>query len=311
MQRDLVFHIQRFSLHDGPGIRTTVFLKGCAMGCFWCHNPEGRHPYRELQYHADRCISCGECVLVCPTQAHELRDGVHLFHRELCRASAECVDACCSGALEMNGREMRVDDVMKEVLQDSLFYQNSGGGVTVSGGEPGLNAEFSRAILSRCKSEGLHTAIETCGYCSWQALESVLPFADLVMMDLKLITEEKHQEATGNTNELILANARKMATTAKPIIFRTPIVPTVNDTVDEVQRIVGFIRELIALRNGNGQGATSSISYELLAFHKLGSDKYRSLGLEYRAAPLNPPTREQMNKLLRIATDEGIEASVR
>jgi pyruvate formate lyase activating enzyme len=311
MQRDLVFHIQRFSLHDGPGIRTTVFVKGCAMGCFWCHNPEGRHPYRELQYHADRCISCGECVRVCPTQAHELRDGMHYFLRESCRTSGKCVDVCCSGALEINGREMSVDEVVNEVLQDRSFYQNSGGGVTVSGGEPGMNADFTRAILSRCKDEGLHTAIETCGYCSWDALHSLLSFTDLVMMDLKLITGEKHLEATGNTNDLILANARKLAMTAVPIIFRTPIVPTVNDSMDEVRRIAGFIRELIALRNGNAKDNGSTISYELLTFHKLGSDKYRSLGIEYRATALVPPTREQMSVLLGIATEAGIQVSIR
>ncbi|MDH3251338.1 MAG: glycyl-radical enzyme activating protein, partial [Ignavibacteria bacterium] len=290
---------------------TTVFVKGCAMGCFWCHNPEGRHPYRELQYFADRCISCGECVRVCPTQAHELHNGVHHFLRERCRTSGECVEVCCSGALEMNGREMDVDEVMEEVVQDRLFYQNSGGGVTISGGEPGLNAGFTRAILSRCKEEGLHTAIETCGYCSWNALESLLPFTDLVMMDLKLITDEKHRQATGNTNELILANARKLAATATPIIFRTPVVPTVNDTVDEVRHIVAFIRDLMALRTGNGQWDKSDISYEFLAFHKLGSDKYRSLGMEYRATPLDPPTRREMSELLGIATEAGIEARIR
>jgi pyruvate formate lyase activating enzyme len=281
------------------------------MGCFWCHNPEGRHPYRELQYFADRCISCGECVRVCPTQAHELHDGVHHFLRERCRTSGECVDVCCSGALEMNGREMTVDEVMEEVLQDRLFYQNSGGGVTISGGEPGLSADFTRAILSRCKGEGIHTAIETCGYCSWDALESLLPFTDLVMMDLKLVTPEKHRKATGNSNEQILANARKLAARATPIVFRTPIVPTVNDTVDEVRLIVDFIRDLMALRTGNGRGARSHISYELLAFHKLGNDKYRSLGMEYRAMPLDPPTRQQMSELLGIATEAGIEARIR
>ena len=242
MSRDLVFHIQRFSIHDGPGIRTTVFLKGCAMECFWCHNPEGRHPYQELQYFATRCIACGECVRVCPSHAHELANGVHTFLRERCTTNGACVDVCCSGALEMNGRIMSADEVMFEVLQDKPFYDNSGGGVTLSGGEPGLNVKFSREILQRCKDEGVATAIETCGYCSREALNTLLPVTDLFMMDLKLITPERHDAATGNTNERILENARMLAATGKPIIFRTPVVPTVNDETDEFSRIVIFIR---------------------------------------------------------------------
>jgi pyruvate formate lyase activating enzyme len=309
--KDLVFHIQRFSLHDGPGIRTTVFVKGCAMGCFWCHNPEGRHPYRELQYFSDRCISCGECVRVCPTHAHQMHDGVHHFERERCRSSGACVEVCCSGALEMIGREMTVEEVMREILADRPFYETSGGGVTISGGEPALSAGFVRAILSRCKDEGIHTAIETCGYCSWNALASLLPFTDLVMMDVKLMTPEKHEEATGNPNERILANAQMLAMTSTPLVFRTPVVPNVNDTPGEIRRIVAFLRELIALRTGNGRGGGANISYELLTFHKLGSDKYRSLDMEYRASPLEPPSRQQMSELLAIATEAGLVARIR
>jgi pyruvate formate lyase activating enzyme len=221
------------------------------------------------------------------------------------------VEVCCSGALEMNGKEMTAEEVMGEILHDRRFYENSGGGVTISGGEPGLNAAFVRAILGRCKQEGIHTAFETCGYCSWTALESLLPVTDLVMMDLKLMTPEKHQQATGNTNERILANAQMLAMTSKPIIFRTPIVPSVNDTADEVRQIVGFIKELMALRTGNGRGEAANISYELLAFHKLGSDKYRSLDMEYQASPLEVPTGELMRGLLEIATNAGVVARIR
>jgi len=309
MSKDLVFHIQRFSIHDGPGIRTTVFLKGCAMQCFWCHNPEGRHPYRELQYYASRCIACGECVRVCPSNAHELSQGVHTFFRERCTTNGACVDVCCSGALEMNGREMSVEEVLDEILQDKPFYTSSGGGVTLSGGEPGLSAKLSKDILSRCKEEGVATAIETCGYCSAEALKALVPVTDLFMMDLKLMTPERHAEATGNSNERILENARMLARTDRPLIFRTPIVPSVNDVTEEFAGIVGFIRELMALRHA--QGSASSITYELLAFHKLGSDKYLSLGMEYTASHLEPPTKEVMHGLLAIARDAGVDARIR
>lgn len=309
MSKDLVFHIQRFSIHDGPGIRTTVFLKGCAMACFWCHNPEGRHPRLEVQYFPDRCIACGECVNVCPHNAHDLVGGVHHFVRERCKTHRACVDVCCSGALEMNGRIMSVDEVMSEVLPDKPFYENSRGGVTLSGGEPGLNAKFSREILERSKRAGLHTAIETCGYCSQDALAMLLPVTDLFMMDLKLVTAERHVSATGVDNKRILENARMLAMTDRPMIFRTPVVPSVNDGREEFAGIVDFIRELLALRRERGIGAP--ITYELLAFHKLGSGKYASLGMEYRASHLEPPSKELMNSLVTLSTAAGIETRIR
>lgn len=309
MSKDLVFHIQRFSIHDGPGIRTTVFLKGCAMGCFWCHNPEGRHPYQELQYFASRCIACGECVRVCPSHAHELANGIHTFHRDRCTTHGACVEVCCSGALELNGRLLSVDEVMFDVLQDKPFYDNSGGGITLSGGEPGLNARFSREILQRCKDAGLHTAVETCGYCSTEALASLVPVTDLFMMDIKLMTADRHAVATGADNERILGNARALALTDRPMIFRTPIVPSVNDALDEFAKILAFIRDLAAMRRARGEAAP--ITYELLAFHKLGSDKYVSLGMEYKASHLEPPTKEQMHGLLTIARQAGVEARIR
>lgn len=310
---EIVFNIQRFSLHDGPGIRTTVFLKGCAMSCFWCHNPEGQNPRPEIRFHAERCIHCGQCVIACPNHAHEMRDGVHVFVRDRCNLSGDCVETCYSQALQLEGRAMTVDEVMKEVLFDKPFYESSGGGLTLSGGEPALSKEFAREILERCKENDLHTAIETCGEVPWSSLEAILPFTDLIMMDLKQLGVGKHQQVTGHSNSRILENARRLALTDKPVIFRTPVVPTVNDTEEAIGEIAAFIRTLTELRrerfttmNGN-----AGIRYELLQFHKMAADKYAGLGKEYQAATLAPPTKEKMNELTTIAQRSGIEVTCR
>ncbi len=309
----VVFHIQRFSIHDGPGIRTTVFLKSCAMSCFWCHNPEGGHPHPEIQYFQDRCIACGECVKACPNHAHEMQNGQHIFLRERCQASSECVETCYSNALELTGKHMRVEGIMEEVLRDRAFYESSNGGVTLSGGEPALQRDFARELLERCKGEGIHTAIETCGYSRWQDLEALLPVTDLIMMDIKLMTPDKHQVATGNSNQRILANARRLTLTDKPIIFRTPVVPTVNDSQEEIGKIVTFVRRLMDLRrkDGRGTGESEGIKYELLPFHKLASDKYFSLGLENKVSNIDPPTKEKMLELANVAKRSGVDARIR
>ncbi len=263
-------------------------------------------------YRADRCIACGECVEVCPNHAHRLVDGLHLFDRSICSTAGECVKVCCSGALEMAGRWMTVDEVMAEVLLDKPFFDRSGGGVTLSGGEPGLRSTFSRDILARCRTEGVHTAIETCGNCRWRDLEEILEFTDLVMMDLKLMSPDKHRAATGSSNERILENAVHLAKTAVPIVFRTPIVPTVNDDPEEFGQIAAFVGELVHLRAEAGNGvAAAPITLELLPFHKLAGDKYRSLGMEYRAANFDTPTQETMNTLARLAEDSGLQVRTR
>jgi len=281
----LVFHIQRFSLHDGPGIRTTVFLKGCVMRCFWCHNPEGQTAQPEIAFNPEKCIGCGACFSRCPNQAHQHIDEQHVLIRERCTICGSCVETCYAEALELMGKKMTVEQVMDEVLRDRMFYETSGGGITLSGGEPVLHAAFSMEILKCSKQSALHTAIETCGNYPWEQLEKLLPFIDLIMMDIKLFNSAKHQSITGQRNERTLENGRRLALSGKPIIFRTPVIPTVNDNLEDIKSIALFIRELMQSRAGNDP----AIQYELLPFHKLAADKYRHLGREYPAQHLDSP----------------------
>jgi pyruvate formate lyase activating enzyme len=215
--------------------------------------------------------------------------------------------------LELTGKYVTVDQVMEEILRDRIFYETSNGGVTLSGGEPVLQAQFAKEILQRCKKEDLHTAIETCGNYQWHELELLLPFTDLMMIDIKLIDPIKHKSACGDSNQRLLANAQRLALINKPIVFRTPIVPQVNDTPEAVRAIVKFVRNLVELRvkNNNGQETVAEIQFELLPFHRLASDKYRSLGMEYRARNLEPPAKERMRELTSIAAIEGVAMSVK
>jgi pyruvate formate lyase activating enzyme len=293
-----IFNIQRFSIHDGPGIRTTVFLKGCPLRCFWCHNPEGLRSAIEVHFYASRCIGCGECVRVCPQGAQQMSaDGVRVYDRSRCVVCGECVESCFAEGLQVSGREISLGDALREVLADRAFYETSGGGVTLSGGEPMLQPTFSLALLAACHAEGLHTAVETTTYCRWDYLEAALPVTDLFMVDIKHLDDEKHRAATGVSNRLILENIARLAASGKPIIFRTPVVPGVNDTPEEIAAIAGFVYQLGCQRADGGQG----LSLELLAFHRLAEDKYRSLGLEYLAANVQPPTPEHMQQLTAVA----------
>ncbi|HHX65938.1 MAG TPA: glycyl-radical enzyme activating protein [Chloroflexi bacterium] len=295
MLKGLVTDIQRFSIHDGPGIRTTVFLKGCNLHCFWCHNPETISVKPELQLFLERCIGCGACFERCVNGAHAMEGGERVFHRELCRACGVCVETCYAQALVLMGQFKTVEQVVEEVLRDKPFYDTSGGGVTLSGGEPLLQFEFSYAILERCRQEGLHTAIETAANFPWERIEAILPVTDLVMMDVKLLDSERHREYTGVPNERILANARRLGEQDKPLIVRTPVVPGVNDAPDEIAAIARFAAELPAL-----------LCYELLPFHPMATSKYVGLGRDYGARELKTPSRERMDALADVARHAGI-----
>ena len=302
-----IFNIQRFSIHDGPGIRTTVFLKGCPLHCFWCHNPEGLHKAIEIQFDSARCIGCGECVRVCRQGAQVLNEQGRIYHRELCEVCGACVETCFAEGLQMVGRDLSVEQVMAEVLLDHAFYTNSGGGVTLSGGEPLLQPDFALAVLAACQAAGIHTALETTTYCSWEILAKTLPLTDLYMVDIKHLDPEKHREATGVPNSRILANIRSLAATGKPVLFRVPVVPGVNDTPEDIGAIASFVHELSVARTEGH----SELSVELLAFHRLAEDKYTSLGLEYHAADLEPPTKDHLAALADVVRAQGVKVKAK
>jgi|LSQX01.1.fsa_nt_gb pyruvate formate lyase activating enzyme len=278
-----VASIIRFATQDGPGIRTTVFLKGCPLTCVWCHNPETISPAPELGYIARRCIGCGECARVCPQGAHTIADGHHSFDRDLCVACGACVEACLGNALTLYGRKMTAAEVLATVLEDRTFYEQSGGGMTLSGGEPLLQADFCAELLAMAKREGLHTAVDTCGMVPWEAFKAVLPVTNLFLFDLKQMDPELHRRYTGSDNAQILANLRRLSEAGAAIEIRIPLIPGVNDDERFLRAAGELLRGLEGIR-----------AVRLLPFNALSHSKYEAVGREDTMPDASPPSDEAL-----------------
>lgn len=283
--KGLIYNIQKFSLNDGPGIRTTVFLKGCMLNCLWCHNPESKSPKKQLMLHKERCIGCGACVHACPIGLHSFSEnGDHLIKRESCTACGAC-EAECVGALELVGREVCTDEILKEVLKEVPFFENSGGGLTVSGGEPLMQPEFTRHLLKAAKEKGLHTCIETCGYAKWEHIEALLPYVDIFLWDIKESDDERHRAYTGVSNKKILKNLYLLNATQANIILRCPIIPGFNDRKEHLTAIAQLAEELSCVQR-----------IDIEPYHPLGRSKSESLGEKFALAQLSFPSEETVRE---------------
>ncbi|MFA4917290.1 MAG: glycyl-radical enzyme activating protein [Syntrophales bacterium] len=294
-----VFNIQRYSIQDGPGIRTTVFLKGCPLTCLWCSNPESQELHPQLLHFETQCTKCHKCLEACPNGAIiPGSNGEIVIDRKLCNACGVCVDACPSGAMVISGSLMTIDEVVAVVEKDSLFYRNSGGGVTFSGGEPTYQPAFLLGLLKSCQKKGFHTCLDTSACVQWEVFKKVLDYVDLVLFDVKHMSPDRHKELTGLDNQLILNNLRQIAKTGKEVIVRIPLMPDFNSSHENINAL-GDIMSQLSLKR-----------VDLLPYHRLGMKKYEALGMEYKLTELRSFKKEEVEDIKGILENLGLKVEI-
>ena len=283
----IIFNIQRYSTHDGPGIRTTVFLKGCPLRCFWCHNPESQSPVPQLFVLREKCTGCGRCAPVCPAEAIRVEQGVMEFDRAKCVGCGKCAEVCPNGARTLMGKYITVDEVMTVVLKDKSYYKNTKGGVTVSGGEPAVHPGLALPILRRCKEAGIHTILDTSGFAPWENYEQLLPYVDLFFYDVKCIDRDLHINGTAVPNDIILENAKKIVANGGNLRVRVPVIPGFNDDVEELLKIARFTQDELGLGPDD---------INLLKYNKLCESKYVRLDEKFKGATDTVPPDEELER---------------
>lgn len=299
LSKGTIFDVQRYCIHDGPGIRTTVFFKGCPLDCWWCHNPESKRVGREMIFWRQKCIGCGACATVCP-QAADITHGEAEppFDLAQCDLYEKCAGVCPTEAMELVGRDITAEDLMKELRKDIVFYDESGGGVTFSGGEPLMQASFLLDLLQRCHREGIHTAVDTSGHAAWKDMQRVAAQTDLFLYDLKVMDCQKHVELTGVSNELTLGNLEKLAGVHRRIRVRFPLIPGYTDGEDDLKEMACWL-VAVGLHN-----------LDLLPYHRTGMDKYKRLGMQYRLETLFPPSEKRVEAVRDLLVGFGLSVKI-
>jgi pyruvate formate lyase activating enzyme len=295
VRKGLIFYVERYAIHDGPGIRSTIFFKGCPLRCQWCHNPEGQEPRIELMIRPEKCgEECRDCLSVCPRGAISKDGSFVVVDKARCDFCGKCKEVCAYEALEIVGREVTVQEVVDEAEKDRVFFDESGGGVTFSGGEPLMQPDFLEALLGEFKNRGIRTTVDTSGYASFEILERILKNVDLFLYDIKIMDDTKHKRYTGVSNQIILENLRKLAEKGQPVQVRVPLIPGISDDDENIQRIGEYLLSL---------GNIKHIS--LLPFHRGGIEKCRKLRRESLIHSLRPPSEERVKEIRKILSDYG------
>lgn len=289
----MIFNIQRYGVQDGPGIRTVVFLKGCTLKCAWCCNPESQSPFSEIMYYELDCLRCEACLNICPKLAISHTEKEMVIDRSRCDRCWKCIDICPTNSMRRIGEEVSTDQIIAEVTKDEVFYRRSGGGMTLSGGEPTLQWLFAKTLLEKCRGEGIHSALETCGHQEWERFISVACLADLVLYDLKHLNSKKHKEFTGAPNDMILNNFSKLVDLGIHVIVRIPIIVGFNSLLKEIEELLEFIKDFKTIDE-----------IHLLPYHRLGVPKYKRLGREY-SLDVKPLNDEEIEAFILLAKSKG------